>query len=113
MKFVFPILVAALALSLQGCSATNAPEATVNMQTDAKGRLVSTWLVKSSGNASDDAYALKVARENFLTRVKPIPNETYNQNVAFIGRPGPLFATKDKSEADAKAKPKSASGSKK
>ena len=111
MKVVSPILVGVLALSLQGCSATNAPEATVNMQTDAKGRLVSTWLVKSSGNASDDAYAIKVARENFLTRVKPIPNERYSQNVAFNGRPGPLFVTKDKDKADAKAKPKSASGS--
>lgn len=112
MKFVFPILVGALALSLQGCSATDSTLAVVMLHTDAKGKLASTQLVKSSGDLDRDAYAVNLAKNYFKTKVpKPQPSHTYRQPVEF-NELKPLIAT-EKSEADAKAKTKSASGSKK
>lgn len=111
MKFVFPILVGALALSLQGCSAKDSTLTVVMLHTDAKGKLASTTIAKSSGDMDKDAYAVNLAKNYFKSKVpQPQASHTYRQPVE-ISEVRPLITTKDKSEADAKAKPKSASGS--
>jgi hypothetical protein len=111
MKFVFPILVAALALSLQGCSAKDSTLMVVMLHTDAKGKLASTTIAKSSGDMDKDAYAVNLAKNYFKSKVpQPQASHTYRQPVE-ISEVRPLITTKEKSAADTKEKTKSASGS--
>jgi hypothetical protein len=110
MKFVSPIMVGVLALSLQGCSAKDSTLTVVTLHTDANGKVASTKITKSSGDMDKDAYAVTLAKNYFKSKVPhPQPSQTYRQPVE-ISEVRPLIA-KDKGEADAKAKPKSASGS--
>lgn len=61
MKFASPLLVACLALSLQGCVAPKKPldgMTVVLMQTDANGKVVSSKVSQSSGDPAVDADAV-------------------------------------------------------
>jgi hypothetical protein len=77
------LIIGTLAACLVGCSYSKTAD--IELQTNAKGQLVSTRIVKPSGYQKADILAVETAKRNFRTKVRdPKPNQTYNQTVNVI-----------------------------